>query len=132
MASIVPALLAEDLASRPVGHHLVIDHGNGLRLHVTKAFRPEWFSVKHRVGWVDRNALPIIADAISKKSNELERYHAAAGADIRLLLVADRIHNSGKLMLDDTAVLDTQGFNIVYVFPLPESVMVFVAQQHAA
>jgi hypothetical protein len=132
MASIVPALVAEDLPSKPVGHHLVIDEGNGLRLHVTKALRPEWFSVNQRVGWVDRNPLPIVADAVSKKSNELERYRAAAGADIRLLLVADRIHKSGKLMLDGTAALDTQGFQVVYVLPYPEPVVVFVAQRDAA
>ena len=132
MAGIVPALVAEDLVSKPVGHHVVIDQGNGVRLHVTKAFRPEWFSVDHRVGWVDRSPLPIITDAINKKSNELERYRSAAGADVRLLLVADRIQNSGKLMLDDTAALDTQGFQVVYVFPYPESVLVFAAQRGAA
>ena len=131
MATIVPALVAEDLASKPVGHHLVIDHRNALRLHVTKAFRPEWFSVNHHVGWVDRNPLPRIADAIKKKSIELERYRAAAGPDIRLLLVADRIHNGGKLMLDDAALLDTEGFQIVYVFPYPEPVMIFAAQRDA-
>jgi hypothetical protein len=132
MAAVVPALVAEHLASKPVGHHLVIDHRDGLRLHVTKAFRPEWFSVNHRVGWMDRNPLPIIRDAIKKKSNELERYRAAAGSAIRLLLVADRICNSGKLMLDDTAALDTHGFQAVYVFPYPEPVMVFTAQRNAA
>src|ERR1700730_13593238 len=72
MAAIVPALIAEDLASKPVGHHVIIDQCNGLRLHVTKALRPEWLSIVHRVGWVDRNPLPIIADAIRKKSEELE------------------------------------------------------------
>jgi hypothetical protein len=132
MAAIVPAIVAEDLASKPVGHHLVIDQGNGLRLHVTKAFRPEWFSINQRVGWVDRNPLPIIADAIKKKSSELERYRAAAGPDIRLLLVADRILNSGKLMLDDTAALDTEGFQVVYLFPYPEAVIIFSAQCDAA
>jgi hypothetical protein len=132
MASIVPALVAEDSASKPIGHHLVIDRGNGVRLHVTKAFRPEWFSVNHRVGWVDRNPLPMIIDAISKKSNELERYRAAADPDVRLLLVADRIHNSGKLMLDHTAALDTQGFQAAYVFPYPDSVMTFAVKRDAA
>jgi hypothetical protein len=132
LASIVPALVAEDLASKPVGHHLVVDQGNGLRLHVTKAFRPEWFSVNHRVGWVDRNPLGIVADAIKKKSNELARYRAAAGPDIRLLLVADHMHNSGKLMLDDAAQLPTEGFRVVYVFPYPEPVMIFTAQPDAA
>jgi hypothetical protein len=119
LASIVPALVVEDLASKPVGHHLVVDQGNGLQLHVTKAFRPEWFSVNHRVGWVDRNPLGIVADAIKKKSNELARYRAAAGPDVRLLLVADHMHNSGKLMLDDAAQLPTEGFRVVYVFPYP-------------
>jgi hypothetical protein len=132
MTTIVLALVAEDLAFKPVGHHLVIDHGNGLRLHVTKALRPEWFSVNHRVGWVDRNPLPSIVNAIKKKSSELERYRVAAGPDIRLLLVADRIHNSGKLMLDDAALLDTEGFQIVYVFPYPEPVMIFAAQRDTA
>jgi hypothetical protein len=132
MASIVPALVAEDLASKPVGHHLVIAQGKGLRLHVTKAFRPEWFSVNHRVGWVDRNPLGIVSDAIKKKSNELRRYRAAAGPDIRLLLVADHMHNSGKLELNDAAQLPTEGFQVVYVFPYPEPVMIFTAQPDAA
>jgi hypothetical protein len=127
----VPGLVAEDLGPKPVGHHLVIDQGDGLRLHATKAFRPEWFCVNHRVGWVDRNPLPIM-DAIKKKSNELERYRAAAGPDIRLLLVADRIQNSGKLMLDDTIVLDTQGFQAVHLFPYPESVVTFTGERNAA
>jgi hypothetical protein len=56
----------------------------------------------------------------------------AAGPDIRLLLVADRIHNSGKLMLDDTAALDTEGFQVVYFFPYPEEVIIFSAQCDAA
>jgi hypothetical protein len=131
MAAIVPALVAEDFTFEPVGHHVVIDHGDGLRLHVTKAFRPEWYSVNHRAGWIDRNPLPIITDAIKKKSNELDRYRSAAGADVRLLLVADRIHNSGKLMLDDTATFDTQGFRAVYVFPYPDQVMIFNEQRDA-
>ena len=132
MAAIVPALVAEDFTFKPVGYRVVIDHGDGLRLHVTKAFRPEWYCVNHRVGWVDRNPLPIIADAIMKKSNELERYRSTAGADVRLLLVADRFHNSGKLMLDDTATFDTQGFQAVYVFPYPENVRVFGEKCDAA
>lgn len=46
--------------------------------------------------------------------------------------MADRIHKSGKLMLDDTAALDTEAFQIVYVFPYPEPVMTFSAQRDAA
>jgi hypothetical protein len=35
-------------------------------------------------------------------------------------------------MLDDTATLDTRGFQTVYVFSYPEGVMVFTAQRDAA
>lgn len=129
IASIVPALVAKDLESKPAGHHLIIDLCNGLRLHVTKARRPEWISVNDRVGWVDRNPQSIIAAAIKKKANELARYREAAGPDIRLMLVADRIHNSGKLMLDDAALLYTEGFQIVHFFSFPESVMTFPANR---
>lgn len=128
MPTIVPALVAEEFAAKPIGHHVVIDNGRGLRLHVTKSFRPEWFSINHRVGWVDRSPMPIIRDAIEKKSAELEGYRAAAGPDVRLLLVADRIQNSGKLVLEETAVLDTKGFQVVYVFPYPEPMMIFRAE----
>lgn len=131
-AAIVPAIVAEDLISKPLGHHLVIDHVDGLRLHITKAFRPEWYSVNHRAGWVNRNPLPIITDAIEKKSHDLQRYRSAAGVDVRLMLLANHIHNSGKLMLDEKAALDTKGFRIVYVFSYPEGVKVFPERCAAA
>ena len=97
-----------------------------------KRFDPNGIVSVIALAGVDRNPLPIITDAIKKKSNELDRYRSAAGADVRLLLVADRIHNSGKLMLDDTATLDTQGFHAIYVFPYPEHVRVFGEKFDAA
>jgi hypothetical protein len=66
----------------------------------------------------------MIADAIEKKSKELTRYKDAAGSDIRLLLVADRIHNSGKLFLDERVPFEFHGFHTVYLFPYPESVVI--------
>jgi hypothetical protein len=73
---------------------------------------------------VDRSPYRIIADAIEKKAKEMARYKQAAGSDIRLLLVADRINNSGKLALSEGAEFDFQGFNAVYLFPYPEDVIV--------
>jgi hypothetical protein len=125
MAAVVPALVAEDIPSKPIGHHAVIDEDNGLRMHVTKAFRPEWFSVNHRVGFVDRRPTKRIADAIENKSKQLPRYRETAGTDIRLLIVADRFHNSGKLMLEEPIALDRKGFQAVYFLSYPESVTVF-------
>jgi hypothetical protein len=125
LETVVPALLAEDFASKPIAHHIVVDEGRGLRVHATKVFRAEWFYVNDRVGWVDRGAIRYIADAVERKAGELQRYMKAAGSDIRLLIVADRILNSGKLVLDERAPLDLHGFRVVYFYSRPETVVVF-------
>jgi hypothetical protein len=124
LATVVPALIARDFPSKPIGHHFIFDSGGGLRVHVTKAFRPDWYSVNDRVGWVDRNPQNIIANAIEKKAKELTRYMDAAGCDMRLLLVADRIQNSGKLLLEERAAFDFHGFQVVYFFPYPEPAVI--------
>jgi hypothetical protein len=130
LATVVPALVAQDLPSKPTCYHFVHDTSvahparSRLRVHVTKALRPDWYSVNDRVGFVDRNPHQIIAAAIEKKAKELTRYKDTAGSDIRLLLVADRIHNSGKLLLEERAVFDFQGFQAVYLFPYPEPVVI--------
>lgn len=132
LAAVVPALIACDLSSKPIGHRDVLDWGAGLRVHVTKSFRPDWYSVNDRVGWVDRDAAPRISDAIAKKSRNLSRYRQSAGADIRLLIVADRIHNSGKLLLEESRTLDLRGFRTVYFYSYPESVTVFVERSSSS
>jgi hypothetical protein len=130
LATVIPALLAQDLRSKPLGYHFVHDTTTAhpararLRVHVTKALRPNWFSGNDRAGFVDRSPHGVIADAIAKKATELTRYKESAGDDIRLLLIADQISNSGKLRLDDGAQFDFHGFKAVYLFPYPEDVMV--------
>lgn len=129
MAKVVPTLVAKNLASEPVGHHVVIDIDTGLRaglrIHVRKGFRPDWLSVMDRVGWVDHNPIPRITAIVSKKSQELPRYTKAAGSDIRLLIVANRIHNSGKLTLEEQTSVDKMGFQEIYFFSYPETVVLF-------
>jgi hypothetical protein len=80
--------------------------------------------VNDRVGFVDRNPRKIIAAKIEKKAKELTRYRHAAGSDVRLLFVADRLQNSGKLMLEEQPAFDFHGFQAVYFFPYPESVVI--------
>jgi hypothetical protein len=129
LATVVPALVAQDLPSKPTGYRFVYDTSlvcpmrSKLRVHVTKALRPDWYSVNYRVGFVDRNPKDIIAIAIEKKAKELKRYKETAGLDIRLLLVADAIHNSGKLRLRDPGAFDLHGFQAVYLFTYPESMV---------
>ena len=94
-------------------------------MHVTRAFVAGWFYVNHRVGWVDRYPIKRIADAIEEKSKHLPRYRESAGPDIRFLIVADHIYNSGKLMLPTAADLDLRGFAKVYFLSYPESIHIF-------
>jgi hypothetical protein len=127
MTLVVPEITARDFAPKPAGYSEVIDiNDRELRVHVTRmTVRAEWYSVNDRAGWVDRNPAPQIAAAVEDKSKKLLQYKAAAGADMRLLLVADRIYNSGKLTLDGISSLDRKGFEAVYFFSYPESVTVF-------
>jgi hypothetical protein len=74
MAKVVPALVAEDFASKPFGHHAVVDVANGLRVFATKAFRADWFNVNDRVGWINSDPTPLISDLIDKKSEKLPKY----------------------------------------------------------
>ncbi|MFQ5765689.1 MAG: hypothetical protein ACE5GT_12240 [Rhodospirillales bacterium] len=122
---VVPALIEEGFESKPLSHHLRIDLGDGFIVHATKALRAEWFSVKDRVGWVNRDPMQCIADAVEKKSKKLPKYQEAVGSDIRLLLVANRIFNSGKLMFENPGKLDYRGFRVVYFFSYPEPINVF-------
>ena len=70
LALVVPALVAEDLASKPVAYQAKIDLNSGLRaglrVYVTKALRPNWFIMKDRVGFVDRNPMPRIAAEVKR------------------------------------------------------------------
>ena len=126
IATVIPALVAEDFASKPLGHHVVIDVTNRLRVFATKAIRADWFSVNDRVGWANSNPTTLIADLIKMKSEKLPNMEAA-GPDMRLLIVADRTYNSGKLMLEECPLLNLRGFLAVYFFSYPKSVTVSIA-----
>lgn len=129
LRTVVPALVAHDLPSKPIGYRFVhdttVDHPlrAPLRVHVTKALRPDWFSINDRVGFVERNPYHLIAAAIEGKAKELARYQAAAGSDVRLLVVADRTMNSGKLLLRGDTPFDLHGFSAVYFLSYPEGVI---------
>lgn len=120
---VVANLVGVDFPSKPVGHKETIDDGQGLRIHARKGLRPIWYNVMDRVGWVDNNPRPKIEEAIKAKAYELERYRHNVGADVRLLIVADRINNSGKLALADGDKFDLMGFDQVYFYSRPEGVI---------
>jgi len=127
MAKVVPALVESNLVSEPVGLRLVIDIDTGLhaglQIHVTKGFRPNWCSVMDRVGWVDQNPMPRIIAIVEKKLQKLPSYTKAVGSDVRLLIIANRIHNSGRLRLEERDLMDKKGFQEIYFFSYPDSVI---------
>jgi hypothetical protein len=128
LADVVSDLIALDLASKPLAYKTEIEKRPGLeaglKLFVTKSLRPDWYSVNDRVGWVTLNPKNIIAAEIEKKSKKLPQYKAFAGDDIRLLLVADRIKNSGKIAPQAEDAFDFHGFKAVYLYAHPEDAIV--------
>ena len=127
LAPVVRGLIDLDLTTKPLAFQAIFDTQLGLRVHVTKSYRAEWFSVMDRVGWVDRNPQQLIAEAIEAKSAKLADYQALAGPDIRLLLVADAVQNSGKIRFADEAAFDLRGFKAAYLFPFPADVVILRA-----
>lgn len=128
MAKVVPELIALNLADQPLAYQTTIEILSGLeaplKLYVTKSNRPDWLAVCHRVGFVTPTPDPFIAAEIAKKSRKLARYKSLVGDDIRLLLVADRTKNSGKMGDTTNGAFDLCGFKAVYFFPYPEKAFV--------
>ncbi len=126
---IVPILLGLKLSAKPFGHQdrFEVDKGPAkLSVYATRAIHADWFYVNHRVGGVDRKPLERITEAIEYKAKKLPRYRENTGLeDIRLLIVADRRMNSGKLYLEGPPTLDLREFQVVYFFSYPEYVSVF-------
>ncbi len=128
-AVVLRALTEKNFSTKPFGHQDIIEADEGkakLSVHVTRALQANWFCVNDRAGWVDRNPADRITKEIEKKSEKLPRYKKCTGLDdIRLLVVANRIMNSGKLSLQKHPALDLRGFQVVYFLSYPESVTVF-------
>lgn len=122
-------LLDLDLAAKPIAFQTIFKPHADLKVYVTKGLRAEWFSVNDRVGWIDFNAQHVIANAIEEKSRKLPLYQAAAGPDVRLLLVANAIHNSGRLRLDGECQFDLRGFTSVYLLRYPDDANVLSADR---
>lgn len=92
-------------------------------LYAFKAPHSTWTYLRDRVGWVSTDG-SYLQREINAKATNLLRYRSAC-PDVRLLVEADRIYNSGKLALDYDFIPDLQGFDAVYFFAYPLSVTPF-------
>jgi hypothetical protein len=79
-----------------------------------------WNYVSDKVGWVSNIDKDIIDRVIVGKAKNLPKY-AKKISDVRLLLVSNRIFNSGKAHFDNDIICDARGFNNVYYLSYPEA-----------
>lgn len=80
-----------------------------------------WKFVNDRVGWLKKVSRSDLQGAIDKKALNLAAYKQKY-EHIELLLVADRVFNSGKLISDDLHNLINPGFRNIYFMSYPESI----------
>jgi hypothetical protein len=122
LAHVKDALLAVDFPSKPLLHTVVLDEGMGLSVRATKAHRPIWIYEDDGRGWLDHAPEEKIVERITIKAKLIPQYKSTAGSDVRLLIVANRFENSGKLTLRSSTAFDLQGFQKVYFYSRPMSV----------
>ena len=88
----------------------------------------KWSYVSDRVGWVSNIDKDVIDRVIVRKAKNLQKY-AKKISDVRLLLVSDRIYNSGKARLVSDIICDACGFSRVYYLSYPEAIWQLTAPQ---
>jgi hypothetical protein len=115
--SLLEALRAERFAQRPILHLLETKLYDGGKVWALNAIVHRWQFMTDLVGWVSQDPV-FLQDVIAKKSSKIARYRATH-SDVRLLVVADRRVNSGKILLDAGICADLCGFNAVYFLSCP-------------
>lgn len=91
-----------------------------------------WEYTPDSIGWIRTLSLQRLQQVIDDKARKLDKYKTHL-SDVRLLIVANRVHNSGKQMFpQDLSALGTQGFSLVYMMSYPQMIHRLGAQQPAA
>lgn len=80
-----------------------------------------WNYVSDKVSWVSNMDKDVIDRAIVEKAKNLSKYTEKI-SDIRLLLVSDRIYNSGKARLMNEITFNARSFNKIYYLSYPDEV----------
>jgi hypothetical protein len=124
-------LLADEAARLCVWERKRFEAGDGCVAYVTRL--PEefqgysrWTSVSDQVGWVVTIDQALLESVIKKKAEKLEKYRENI-SDVRLLIVSDRIYNSGKARTASTIQCQSYGFSAVYYMSFPEEALQIVS-----
>lgn len=113
---------------KPVDRFDRLDLTNG-KAYVFRTLNAYWMMLDDRSGRVSHDG-SFLQREIDVKAKKLLKYREVC-ADIRLLVVANRIYNSGKLELQDGFRPKLRGFDAVYFFSYPSSVTAFHAPEEA-
>lgn len=120
-AILIEALLTNDFTGPVEAKKLGSD--GGARLLAFETPNTHWEMPVDRAGETSRDG-SYLQRVIDEKAGKLEKYREAC-AEVRLLVVADQIYNSGRLLLEPDFQPDLRGFDAVYFFAYPRTVIPF-------
>jgi hypothetical protein len=123
-AEIVNGLVALGLQDQPIGAVDEFRQRDGTRGIARRTPSQVWRIVSDSAGWVDRQGQVQLQRCIAQKAPAV-RFYRPGLADLRLLVVADSMLNSGKLRVDEGAAIDLMGFTHVYFAAYPLEVQTF-------
>ena len=124
---ITRVLREENFDLKPVGHR-VEAKADGASVWAMKAFISNGTFLTDSVGWVGQDPAPFMLAVESKVAN-LTQYRYAV-SDVRLLVVANRRMNSGKVAAVEAKSVPLCGFDRVYLFSVP-SMLVEISEEGA-
>lgn len=118
---ILPMLYSKNYENRDFGYRDSFELECGNSVQITVGANNGWISISDRVGWVGKINEAEVLTVIQEKAKKLEKYRKNCTLEnIRLLIVSDRILNSGKMAFKDSYEIDLMGFEKIYLLSYPE------------
>lgn len=129
VGKILDYLLSVKLQEWVHTEHDIIIHNKKTRLFIERL--PSdfgqycyWKCMDDNIGWVERITEDKIEKIVKEKSIHIDKYRKNV-SNVSLLIVANRIYNSGKMLLEKSREINTCGFDKVYFYMHPIKVVVY-------
>lgn len=126
-------MLSDEASHLSVFDQVRLEPYDGCVAYITRL--PEQFQNYHRwtyiddqVGWIASLDKGLLERVITQKAKKLVKYRSQI-SDVRLLIVSNRIYNSGKASLTSEMLCNAYGFTSVYYLSYPETVWTIASQQ---
>ncbi len=120
LSETVQIILGQNFENREYGQNVEITSIPGLKIVAHRAFVHDWSLINDAVGWVVPNGASEIQKAISATVEHLKVGDLGVGQISKILVVADRRTNSGKLLLDRNERFDFLPFVEAYFLSYPD------------